>query len=90
MVNGFRLGLSRNIPDADYEVDPDYYLTIRKKDPQKPRQSGWIDSFSDQELKEVMPEAFKTMQSLFQEIRRQIVGVEEIVEDLIKSIDEMI
>lgn len=86
-VDNFKLGLSRDTPDADYDVDPDYYFSIRRITPKSPDLTTWVDSFSDEELKGALPNSFKLMRDLYQEIRRQINGVEEIVEDLIKSLD---
>ncbi|WP_422084992.1 hypothetical protein [Variovorax sp.] len=84
----FKLSIIQDASSYDYEADPDYFLSITNG--KNLISSEWIDSFSDEELKEIMPSSFKVMEALYREARRQANDVEGIVENLIKSIDGML
>lgn len=64
-------------------TDPDYYFGIYLRD-----SNSWIDSVSDDELKDVLPGSFKVMQNLYRDARRTARGIGEIVDDLLKAMDD--
>lgn len=67
---------------GDPMIDPDYSIGIRRK-----VRDQWVDSVSDEELKQVLPGAFKTMQMLYKEARRNARGVEGIVDQILKDLE---
>lgn len=71
-------------PHSFEEVDPDYSLGIRKK---VGSSLHWIDSATDEELKSSFPTAFKSMQFLYREARRNARGVDDILGDILKDLE---
>lgn len=58
----------------------DYLITIQNKD------SVDIDNISDEELYPVWNEAYKNMRELYQLARRQALGVDKVLDDLLQEL----
>jgi hypothetical protein len=82
-VGHYRVGISQHDSELDQYTDPDYSISIRAMAGER-----WIDSFTDEDLKEALPGSFKLMQALFRDARRQARGVGDIVEDLLTELGE--
>lgn len=62
-------------------ADPDYYLGI---------ENVWgeqVDSFSDSELKDIMPDSYKTMRALYKGAKRSAKGVAKLIDDMLLELD---
>lgn len=82
-IGDFKISIIVETPEYDYSADPDYSLSIRST-----KENGqWVDSFSDEDLKTVMPKSFEVMRDLYTDARRQANDVEGVVENLIKFIE---
>lgn len=74
----YLVSISEHDQEFDQYSDPDYSISIRSLEG-----GMWIDSFTDEDLKEALPGAFKFMQALYRDARRQARGVGDIIEDLL-------
>lgn len=63
--------------------DPDYYFAINE-----PTKNCWMDSVSDEEMKDALPGSFKIMRSLYRDARRGARGIDVVVEELLKEIGD--
>jgi hypothetical protein len=81
-IGKYRISVVEHTSDYDASADPDYAVSISAKAGER-----WIDSLSDEDLKDVLPGSYKLMASLFRDARRRARGVADVVEDLLKDID---
>lgn len=68
--------------DPEYS-DPDYSIGIYKSNA-----GNWIDCVNDDEMKDVLPGAFKIMRSIYRDARRTSRGFGAVIEDLIQELGD--
>lgn len=62
--------------------DPDYFLGFYNSAHEE------IDSFSDRDLRDVMSSSYKIMRELYRAAKRQALGVNKMVDDVLNELDD--
>jgi len=87
LISGYKVTISQHIDEDEFSggdfSDPDYIIGLYKSS-----NSQWVDSFSDDEMKDYINGSFKIMQGIYRDARRKSNNVSAIIEDLISGLDE--